>query len=238
MNLRMMTMTTALAMTAAIAGAQTAKTPARRGGTATAPARGRASTPNKAKLLTPAALNEKAPETFRVNLDTTKGPIVIEVHRDWAPFGADRFYNLVKNGFYDEARFFRVVPDFMAQFGINGDPAVTGAWEKTVLKDDPVKQSNKRGFVSYGNTGRPDSRGTQLFINYKDNSFLDAQRFAPFGEVVMGMEVADKLNSEYGAAPQNEQGTISTQGNKFLMSKFPKLDYIRKATIVKTPPPA
>ncbi len=109
--------------------------------------------------------------------------------REWAPIGADRFYNLVKNGFFDDNRFFRVIPDFMAQFGINGDPAVTAAWEHVGIKDDPVKQSNKLGYISYGNTGRPDSRGTQVFINYKDNSFLDAQRFAPFGQVVSGMDV-------------------------------------------------
>jgi len=229
------TMTAAMAvaigvMTAnAVFAGQTpgARTSAPRGGAATAGA----ANPSKAKLRTPAALNEKAPETFKAKLDTSKGIIVIEVHRDWSPFGADRFYNLVKNGFYDDTRFFRVVPEFMAQFGINGDPAVTAAWQNVTLKDDPVKQSNKRGFVSYGNTGRPNSRGTQLFINYKDNSFLDGQLFSPFGEVVVGMDVADKLNSEYGAKPQEAQGTISTEGNKFLLSTFPKLDYIKKATI-------
>jgi peptidyl-prolyl cis-trans isomerase A (cyclophilin A) len=215
-------------MTAAVAFAGQSQG-TRRGGT---PAAG-AANPNKAKLRTPALLTEKAPETFKAKLDTSKGVIVIEVHRDWSPFGADRFYNLVKNGFYDETRFFRVVPDFMAQFGINGDPAVTAAWQSVVLKDDPVKQSNKRGFVSYGNTGRPNSRGTQLFINYKDNSFLDGQLFSPFGEVVMGMDVADKLASEYGTKPQEAQGTISAQGNKFLLSNFPNLDYIKKATIEK-----
>jgi cyclophilin family peptidyl-prolyl cis-trans isomerase len=229
-------MTIAVAIVAAMAGTaaagQTRSTGARRGASGGGAARG-ATNPNKAKLLTPSQLNEKAPDVFKATLDTTKGPIVIEVHRDWAPLGADRFYNLVKNGYYDEVRFFRVIPNFMAQFGINGDPAVTTAWRRVVLNDDPVKQSNKRGFVSYGNTGQPNSRGTQLFINYKDNSFLDEQRFAPFGEVISGMEAADKLNSEYGSKPQDAQGTISTEGNKFLMSSFPKLDYIRKATIEK-----
>ncbi len=127
------------------------------------------------KLLTPAALTAKAPALFKAKFDTSKGPFVIEVHRDWAPLGADRFYNMVTNGFFSGVRFFRVIPNFMAQFGINGNPAVTAAWNKVDLKDDPPnKQSNQRAFVTYGTTGRPDSRGTQIFINYKDNSFLDA----------------------------------------------------------------
>ena len=186
------------------------------------------------KLLTPAALTAKAPALFKAKLDTTKGVIVIEVHRDWSPLGADRFYNLVSNGFFDGVRFFRVIPNFMAQFGINGNPAVNAAWDKVDLKDDPGgKQSNTRGTISYGNTGQPNSRGTQVFINYKDNSFLDAQRFTPFGTVVEGMEVADKLNAEYGSNPQNQQGKIVTEGNKFLIANFPKLDYIKTATVVK-----
>lgn len=186
------------------------------------------------KLLNPASLTAKAPELFKAKLDTTKGAIVIEVHRDWAPLGADRFYNLLANGFFTGARFFRVIPNFMAQFGINGNPAITAAWEKVVLKDDPGgKQSNVRGYVSYGTTGRPNSRGTQLFINYKDNSYLDPQGFVPFGQVVEGMEVADKLNAEYGSAPQNAQGRIATEGNKFLTANFPNLDYIKTATVLK-----
>ena len=186
------------------------------------------------KLLTPAALTAKAPALFKAKLDTTKGVIVIEVHRDWSPLGADRFYNLVSNGFFDGVRFFRVIPNFMAQFGINGNPAVNAAWDKVDLKDDPGgKQSNTRGTISYGNTGQPNSRGTQVFINYKDNLFLDAQRFTPFGTVVEGMDAADKLNAEYGSNPQNQQGKIVTEGNKFLIANFPKLDYIKTATVVK-----
>ena len=166
--------------------------------------------------------------------DTTKGVIVVEGHRDWAPLGADRFYNLVNNGFFDGVRFFRVIPNFMAQFGINGNPAVNAAWDKVDLKDDPGgKQSNTRGYITYGNTGRPNSRGTQVFINYKDNAFLDAQGFTPFGLVVEGMDVADKLNAEYGSAPQNAQGRIAAEGNKFLIANYPKLDYIKTATIEK-----
>ena len=130
---------------------------------------------SKAKLKTPSALTEKAPETFKTKFDTSKGPFIIEVHRDWAPLGADRFYNLVKNGFYDEARFFRVIPNFMVQFGMNADPAVTAAWRSATLKDDPAKQSNKTGYVTFAKTSAPNSRGTQVFVNYKDNGFLDSQ---------------------------------------------------------------
>jgi peptidyl-prolyl cis-trans isomerase A (cyclophilin A) len=185
--------------------------------------------PDKSKLKTPSALKEQAPATYKVNLDTTKGLVVITVHRDWAPLGADRFYNLVKNGFFDEARFFRVIPDFMVQFGMNADPAVTSAWRSVTLGDDPVKQSNKKGYVTFANTGTPNSRGTQVFINYKDNAFLDAQRFAPFGEVTTGMNIAEKINAEYGERP--DQGSITTQGNAYLTKSFPKLDYIKTATI-------
>jgi len=191
-----------------------------------------AAAPNR--LLNPAALNAKAPELFKVKFDTSKGVILMEVHRDWAPLGADRIYNLTRNGFFNGSRFFRVIHTFMVQFGINGNPDVTAAWEKTVLKDDPkTMQSNVRGFVTYGNTGRPNSRGTQIFINYKDNSFLDAQGFVPFGKVVEGMEVADMLSDEYGTKPQDAQYRISTEGNKFLLANFPKLDYIKTATVEK-----
>jgi peptidyl-prolyl cis-trans isomerase A (cyclophilin A) len=199
-------------------------------------AAGQSALAKTSKLLNPAALTAKAPATFKVNFDTTKGLIVIDVHRDWSPFGADRFYNLVNNGFFTGARFFRVIPGFMAQFGINGNPAVNAAWEKVDLKDDPAgKQHNTRGTISYGNTGRPNSRGTQLFINYGDNSRLDAgpAPFTPLAIVVEGMDVADKLNAEYGSAPQNQQQRIVTEGNKFLIANYPKLDYIKTATIVK-----
>jgi peptidyl-prolyl cis-trans isomerase A (cyclophilin A) len=186
------------------------------------------------KLLTPAALTAKAPAMYKAKFDTSKGAFVVEVHRDWAPLGADRFYNMVTNGFFTGVRFFRVIPMFMAQFGINGNPAVTQAWNKIDLKDDPAnKQSNMRGFITYGTTGRPNSRGTQVFINYKDNSFLDSQGFVPFGQVVEGMEIVDMLNSEYGSAPQEGQGRISAEGNKFLQTSFPKLDFIKTATVVK-----
>jgi len=185
-----------------------------------------------ASLKNPASLKETAPATYKVNLDTSAGAIVIEVHRDWAPLGADRFYNLVKNGFFDNARFFRVVPNFMVQFGMNGDPAVTTAWQGATLKDEPTKESNKRGYVTFAKTGAPNSRGTQVFINFKDNGFLDSQGFAPFGQVVSGgMDVAEKITSQYGESPN--QGRITTEGNAYLTKEFPKLDYIKKATIAK-----
>ena len=233
----MLRTTIAVAIVVGIAGTtaagQTRSTGARRGTAGGGAARGTAN-PNKAKLRTPSALTEKAPDSYKVKLDTSKGPVVIEVHRDWSPLGADRFYNLVSNGFFDGVRFFRVIPNFMAQFGINGNPAVNAAWDKVDLKDDPGgKQSNTRGTVSYGNTGQPNSRGTQVFINYKDNSFLDAQRFTPFGMVVEGMDAADKLNAEYGSNPQNQQGQIVKEGNKFLIANYPKLDYVKTATVVK-----
>jgi peptidyl-prolyl cis-trans isomerase A (cyclophilin A) len=184
-----------------------------------------------ASLKNPASLKETAPATYKANFDTSAGAIVIEVHRDWAPLGADRFYNLVKNGFFDNARFFRVVPNFMVQFGMNADPAVTAAWQGATLKDEPTKETNKRGYVTFAKTGAPNSRGTQVFINFKDNGFLDSQGFAPFGQVVSGMDVAEKITSQYGESPN--QGRITAEGNAYLTKEFPKLDYIKKATIAK-----
>jgi cyclophilin family peptidyl-prolyl cis-trans isomerase len=195
-----------------------------------ASARGRAAGPSaavKARLRTPARLKDVAPATFKARFDTSVGPFVVEVHRDWAPKGADRFYNLVKYGF------FRVVRNFMAQFGINGDPSIQSAWRNANLQDDPVKQSNKRGYVTFAQTSEPNTRSTQVFINFKDNSFLDKTGFAPFGEVVSGMDVVDKINPEYGEAPSQEQGRIQMQGNAYLTKAFPKLDYVTKATIEK-----
>jgi len=186
---------------------------------------------NKAKLTTPAALTEQAPAEYKVNFDTSAGPFVVQVHKEWAPIAADRFYNLVKNGFYDDARFFRVVPNFMVQFGMNGNPAVTRAWSPVPMKDEPTKQSNKKGYITFARTGAPNSRGTQVFINYKDNAFLDDQGFAPFGEVVQGMDIVEKITAQYGEKPS--QGDITTTGNAYLTKEFPKLDYIKAATIAK-----
>jgi peptidyl-prolyl cis-trans isomerase A (cyclophilin A) len=185
---------------------------------------------SKAKLRTPSALTEQAPASYKARFDTSKGAFVVEVHRDWAPKGADRFYNLVKNGFFDDTRFFRVVPDFMVQFGINGDPNIQKNWANANITDDPVKQSNKRGYVTFATRG-PNTRTTQMFINFKDNAGLDRQGFAPFGEVVTGMDIVDKITSQYGEKPN--QGSIQAEGNAYLNKEFPKLDYIKKATIEK-----
>ena len=193
-----------------------------------------------AALKTPSALKEMAPATFHVDFDTSAGMFVIEVHRDWAPNGVDRFYNLVKNGYFDNIRFFRVIPNFMVQFGISGDPALNTVWREARIPRDPVKQSNTRGFITYamqGGPSGPDSRTTQMFISFGDNSFLDGQGFAPFGKVSKGMDVVDKIYSAYGeGAPQGkgpEQGRFQAEGNAYLAKDFPKLDYIKKATIEK-----
>src|SRR5262245_16949250 len=184
-----------------------------------------------AKLQTPASLTEQAPAEYKVNFDTSAGAFVVQVHRDWAPLAADRFYNLVKNGFYDDVRFFRVVPNFMVQFGMHGNPAVTRAWSGVPMKDEPTKQSNKKGYITFARTSAPNSRGTQVFINYKDNAFLDNQGFAPFGEVIQGMDIAEKITAQYGEKPN--QGEITSSGNAYLTKEFPKLDYIKTATIAK-----
>ena len=188
------------------------------------------------KLSDPASLKEKAPATYKAKFDTSKGAFVITVHRDWAPLGADRFYNLVKNGFYDDVRFFRVIDGFMAQIGMNGNAEVQSVWDKARLQDDPVKESNKRGYVTFATAG-PNTRTTQFFINFKDNTGLDKQGFAPFGEVTSGMEIVDSLYSGYGeGAPRGrgpDQGRIRMEGNAYLKQAFPKLDYVKKATIEK-----
>ena len=188
----------------------------------------------QSKLSDPSALTETAPELFRARFETSKGPFVIEVHRAWAPIGTDRFYNLVKNGFYDGTRFFRVRPGFMAQFGINGNPQIQSAWQRAFLRDDPVTQKNVRGFVSFTTEGRPQSRFTQIFINYADNSHLDADGFAPFGQVVDGMETVEKLFSP--SDPQPDQRRVLREGNEYLQAEFPKLDFVKKATIVPVKP--
>jgi len=186
-------------------------------------------------LKTPAALKETAPAKFNAKFDTSAGVFVIAVDRSWAPNGADRFYNLVKNGYYDNCRFFRVIEGFMVQFGINGDPALNSVWQTARIPPDPVKQSNERGYVSYAMGGSPDTRTTQVFINFGNNATLDKSGFAPFGKVSTGMDVVDKIYNGYGeGAPSGKgpaQGQIQAQGNAYLMKDFPKLDYIKKATI-------
>jgi len=170
-----------------------------------------------------------APDEFDVLLKTSKGDITIHVTRKLAPKGADRFYTAVKAGFYNECRFFRVVPKFVVQFGINGDPEVQKKWRDDPIKDDPVKGSNTKGTITFATAGR-DTRTTQLFINLKDNTRLDDIGFAPFGKVTKGMKVVEKINSEYGERP--DQGKIQKEGNAYLKEAYPRLDYIKTATVV------
>ena len=177
---------------------------------------------------------QQAPASYQVHFDTSKGSFAVQVTRAWAPQGADRFYTLVKNGFYDDVRFFRVISGFMVQFGINGDPAVMARWRNAPIKDDKVTQSNKRGMITFATAG-PNTRTTQVFINFNDNSNLDGMGFAPFGQVVQGMNVVDALNAEYGeGAPRGrgpDQGRLQMEGNAYLAKSFPRMDFIKKATI-------
>jgi len=175
-----------------------------------------------------------APDIFRVNLDTSKGTVVLEVHRDWAPIGADQFYSLVKSGFFDDARFFRVVRNFVVQFGINGNPQTNQVWANVGLPDDPVKESNVKGTLTFATAG-PNTRSTQLFINLNDNRSLDTRGFAPLGKVVSGMDVVESFYSAYGDMPPSGEGPdpsmAQRMGNAYLESRFPRLDYIKKAVV-------
>ena len=186
--------------------------------------------PDKSAIATP------APDSFKVAFETSKGNFTVMAHRDWAPHGVDRFYHLVQLGYFDDARFFRVLSGFMAQFGMNGNPRVTAAWEPLTIADDSVKQSNVRGMVTFAAGSAPDTRSTQLFVNYADNRNLDGMRFAPIGQVVDGMSVVDSLYSGYGegapdgAGPSQER--IASEGNAYLTKNFPKLDFIKSARIL------
>jgi peptidyl-prolyl cis-trans isomerase A (cyclophilin A) len=185
------------------------------------------------KLLNPAQLNETAPEKFQVKFDTSKGEFIVEVTRSWSPNGADRFYNLVKNGFYDNCKFFRNIEGFMVQFGINGNPKINAVLRAAQIKDDPVKQSNLRGYITFAKAQAPNSRTTQVFINFGNNSSLDSQGFSPFGKVTKeGMKVVDALYNGYGGKPGDAQSQIQTQGNAFLEKEFPNLDFIKSASII------
>jgi peptidyl-prolyl cis-trans isomerase A (cyclophilin A) len=182
------------------------------------------------------AQDAKAAEVFYVKFETSKGDVVLEVHPEWAPIGAAHFKELVEAKFYDDCRFFRVLDGFMAQIGMNGDPKVQAKWGEATIKDEPVKKSNKRGFVTYAKSGLPNSRSTQIFFNYGDNANLDADGFAPFALVTKGMTVLDKLHSGYGEGAPNGRGPsqdgIRVQGNEYLNKSFPKLDYVKKATVI------
>lgn len=186
-------------------------------------------------LANAAHYHERAPQLYTARFETSKGPLAIEVHRDWAPLGADRFYNLTKNGYYNDCRFFRVIDSVLAQSGIHGNPVVQLAWNHARIPDDPVKASNKRGYVTLAQAG-PDSRTTQFFVNLADNSAtFDRRGFAPIGVIVSGMESAERLYSGYGdGAPRGvgpAQSRIAAEGNAYLAADFPKLDYIKKVTV-------
>jgi peptidyl-prolyl cis-trans isomerase A (cyclophilin A) len=180
----------------------------------------------------PSKLTEKSPEIFKAQFDTTKGKFTVEVTRSLSPNGADRFYNLVRSGYFKDIAFFRVVPGFMCQFGIHGDPKISAAWRGANMPDDPVKGSNTRGAITFATAG-PGTRTTQLFINFADNSRLDGMGFSSFGKVTEGMDVVDKINGEYGENPPYVQGRLQAEGNAFLKKEFPNLDYIKSATILK-----
>ncbi len=187
------------------------------------------------KSAAPAAVSKPAPDTYKVKFDTSKGVFVLEVTRAWAPRGADRFYELVQANFLDEARFFRVLKGFVVQFGINKDPAVEARWRDNMIPDDPVRQSNARGTITFATSG-PNTRSNQVFINLADNKRLDERGFAPFGKVTEGMDGVDQLYAGYGEGePQGEgpgQDKIEARGNEYLQADFPRLDWIKTARII------
>ncbi len=227
---------------AALAAAQSNPPPGR----SQAPARDPSMPPNTMlfdpALLTPSALNARAPATFDVKFVTTKGEFVVHVIRAWAPLGADRFYNLVQHHYFDGNAFFRVLPGFIAQFGLSGYPEVNKAWANATFHDDPVAHSNTRGTITFATAGA-NTRTTQLFINFSDrNAQLDRSGFSPFGEVISGMDVVEKLYSGYGeGAPQGrgpDKGRITSEGRAYLERGFPNLDVIKTARIVPGAAPA
>jgi peptidyl-prolyl cis-trans isomerase A (cyclophilin A) len=229
--------TKAAPKTAPAAAASKTGTASKTGATKSAPKAAAAARP--AGLTNPALARATAPELYRVKFTTTKGDFVVEVHRDWAPRGADRFYNLVRVKYFNDASFFRVVPGFIVQFGMHADPKINAIWEKTKFPDDPVKQGNKRGTIVFATAG-PATRTTQLFINLKDNgASLDGQGFSAFGTVTEGMDVVDKLYSGYGDSPEMGTGgrgptqdRITKEGKPYLDKNFPNLDSIKSATII------
>ena len=188
-----------------------------------------------ASFSEPSKLTEKAPDSYKVQFDTTKGKFTVEVTRSLAPNGADRFYNLARSGYFKDIALFRVIKGFMCQFGIHGDPSIAAKWRQANMPDDPVKGSNTRGTITFATAG-PNTRTTQLFINYADNQRLDSMGFSPFGKVVEGMDVVDKINGEYGEGAPNgrgpEQGRIQREGNAYLKKDFPNLDFIKSATVL------
>jgi peptidyl-prolyl cis-trans isomerase A (cyclophilin A) len=187
-------------------------------------------------LYNPSSLKDKAPEQFQARFTTTKGDFLVEATRAMSPLGVDRFYNLVKYGFYNGAAFFRVVPGFVVQFGLSPTPAVNAAWEHANIMDEPVQGSNVRGTICFAKTDAPNTRTTQLFISFGNNVQLDSMGFGAFGKVTEGMEVVDKIFSGYGQTP--DQGRITKEGAAYLKSTFPEMDLITKAIIVQPAAPA
>jgi len=192
-------------------------------------------TPDRDPLLDPWLARDDAPDNFRVRFETTKGDFLVDVHRDWAPHGAERFYNLVRIGYYTDCAFYRVTPQF-AQFGFNGEPPVNAAWATSFIAVDRPRYSNRRGFVSFAQMGSPERRTTQIFVNKVDNTYLDRQ-FPPIGEVVEGMEVVDALHDGYGDAAPTGTGPVQSrilyEGNEYLKKEFPELDYIKRVSFVE-----
>ncbi len=188
---------------------------------------------NEEALMDPAGpeMNKTAPDEFRAKFETSAGDFVIDVKRELSPNGVDRFHNLVRNGFFNEQRFFRLVPGFIVQWGMHGDPEVTAKWQDATIQDDPVKISNTSGTITFAKTGRPNSRTTQLFINFGNNANLDGQGFAPFGTITEGMEAVQAINAEYQQKPSQQR--IGEKGNKYLSKLFPNLDYIKSAYILE-----
>jgi peptidyl-prolyl cis-trans isomerase A (cyclophilin A) len=209
--------------------APAAATPAKPKSTTTKPA----ASPYDRTLLKPALLKDKAPDTFQVKFETTRGDFTVSVFRAWSPLGVDRFYNLVKHHYYDGARVFRVLPNFVAQFGIGAYPPVNAAWEKATIKDDPVIQKNLRGSLTFAKTGAPNSRTVEIFINLKDNPGLDAQGFAPFAVVEdKGMNVVEMFYDQYGDSAGLDQEAMSTGGEKYIATKWPKLDTLKSVSLI------
>ena len=227
-------MTKAISMTLLTVGLSFAQAP-KAVPKATPTAAPTAAAPAGPDLLKPSSLRARAPEAFRVKMTTTKGDVILQVNRSWAPIGVDRFYNLIRNGFYTNAAFFRVVPGFVAQFGIGARPEVSAVWESAKIIDDRVTQSNKRGTLTFATAG-PNTRTTQIFINFSDNTRLDSMGFAPFAEVVEGMDLVDKFFSGYGESP--DQGRITAQGKAYLDRSFPNLDRILSAVVMPDAPAA
>lgn len=176
-----------------------------------------------------------APDVYRLKFECSNGDFVVEVHKDWAPLGAERFYEICKEGVYNDARFFRVVPGFVVQWGIPGDPNLAAQWRDANIKDDPVIQTNSTGTITFATSG-PNSRTTQVFINYRNNANLDKMGFAPFGKIVEGMDVVNAINAQYREEPN--QGMIQAKGNAYLKSAFPRLDYIKTVRLVRDEAPA